>query len=168
MSDEQMNAALSALKRALELEQTGHEFYLEAAERTVDEKGAAMFRSLADDEMIHQSVIQRQIDSLTKGHGWALPPEIDEVEADLVTPLFPQGKVNLEKAIRPDASDVDALLFGLKIENDSFSLYAGQAKAAQDPNAKRMYEYLAGAERTHFNLLMLNYESRSAMGGWVD
>jgi len=162
------NAALSALQQALALEEKGLKFYQEAAKRTVDPRGAAMFRSLADDEKLHRQVVQRQIDSLGKGQGWARLNEIGDVHADLQTPLFPAGKLALEKAIRPDASDIDAILFALKIENDSFDLYASQAKATQDPNAKRMFEFLTDAERSHFNLLMLNYESLTSLHGWVE
>ena len=39
------DAALKALQEALELERSGRRFYLEAAERTADPKGARMFRS---------------------------------------------------------------------------------------------------------------------------
>ncbi len=162
------NAALSALKQALELEQKGHRFYQEAAKRTTDPKGADMFRLLADDEATHQRIIERQIDAFTKGQGWLDLKEVGDVKADLQTPLFPAGRLELEKAIRPDASDIDALLFALKIENDSFDLYATQAKASQDLNATHMFLFLADAERSHFNLLMLNYESLSSRGGWVD
>ena len=160
-------AALSALKQALELETRGYQFYEQAAERTVDPKGSAMFRSLAGDEVLHQQVIERQIKALDAGQGWVLPDDAGEIQADLVTPLFPEGKLELEKAIQPDASDLDALLFALKIENDSFNLYAEQAQAARDPNARGLYEYLVDAERTHFNLLMLNYESLNSKAGWV-
>jgi rubrerythrin len=160
-------ASMEALRKALELEETGQEFYVGAAGRTVDPKGKDMFRSLADDEALHARIIQREIDALAKGEGWQVPEASAEGEVDLDTPLFPKGKAELEKAVRPDASDLDALLFALKIENDSFNLYVEQAKAATDPNAKRLYEYLVGAERTHFNLLMLNYESLSAAGNFV-
>jgi rubrerythrin len=158
---------MSALQQALELERSGQRFYTKAAERTVDPKGSEMFRSLASDEVAHQRAIERQIEALAQGEGWVTVEGIDQVEADLVSPLFPAGRIELEKAVRPDASDLDALLFALKIENDSFDLYTKQAKAAQDPNAKRLFEYLVEAERTHFNLLMLNYESLSSNAGWV-
>ena len=161
------SAAVTALQQALELERSGYRFYTEAAARTQDAKGSAMFRSLADDEVMHQQVIERQIDALSADEGWVLPEGVKDVEVDLVSPLFPEGKIDFEKAIQPDASDLDALLFALKIESDSFDLYTEQAKAAQDPNAKRLYEYLVGAERTHFNLLMLNYESLASDAGWV-
>ena len=160
-------AALTVLQQALELEQRGYEFYIQAAERTIDPTGKEMLLSLAGDEVLHQKVIQRQVDALGQGEGWAVPEEIPQVDADLSTPLFPAGKVELDKAMRPDASDLEALLFALKIENDSFDLYAEQARQATDPNAKRLYEYLVDAERTHFNLLMANYESLNSRAGWV-
>ena len=161
------NAAMEALKKALELEKRGQEFYAQAAARTVDPKGKEMFSSLADDEVMHAEVIQRQVDALAKGKGWIVPEAFEIVEADLESPLFPGSKVDLEKAVQPDASDLDALLFALKIENDSFNLYTEQAKVATDPNAKYLYEYLVAAERTHFNLLMLNYESLSSAGSFA-
>jgi len=163
----EVTTALKALAQALGLEQRGQQFYQEAAERTTDPKGVETFRSLADDEVLHADFIQRQIDALQKGEGWQVPEGLEEGDAALDTPLFPKGKVNLEKAIRADASDMDALLFGLKIENDSFDLYAGQAKAAADPVAKEVYERLAAAERTHFDLLMSNYEHLSTLGSWA-
>jgi len=160
-------AVLMVLQQALELEQRGQEFYTQAAGRTMDSTGKEMLLSLAGDEGLHQKVLQRQIDALTQGEGWVLLKDIPEVDADLSTPLFPAGKVELDKAIRPDASDLDALLFALKIENDSFALYSEQAQKAADPNAKRLYEYLVDAERTHFNLLMSNYESLNSQAGWI-
>ena len=162
------HVALQALHKALALEQDGRQFYVEAAERTSEPKGKAMYRSLAEDEELHAKVIQGQIDSLTKEGGWVLPEGIGEAAADLDTPLFPEGTAAFQEAVRSDASDLDALLFALKIENDSFDLYVEQAKVAQDPNARRVYEYLTDAERTHFDLLMLNYESLSTAGLWAD
>jgi rubrerythrin len=160
------HAALEVLQKALQLEESGKAFYDQAAERTVDPKGKAMFASLAEDEVVHARVITRAIASLESGK--ALQAEVSaEGAVDLDSPLFPAGKLALDEAIRPDAGDMDALLFALKIENDSYSLYAEQAKGATDPQARQFYEYLAGAERSHFNLLMTNYDSLSSAGSFV-
>lgn len=161
------DAAMVALQKALELEKRGQAFYVEAAERTVNETGKEMYRSLADDEDLHAAMIQRQIDALGAEAGWQAPGVAPEGRVDLDSPLFPQGGKGPAEAVQPDASDRDALLFALKIENDSFELYRTQAQAATDPNAKQMYGYLAAAERTHFDLLMTNYESLQQYGGWV-
>jgi rubrerythrin len=164
---EATQAALNALRQAIELESKGRAFYLKAADQVTDPKGVEMFRSLADDEVLHKDILTRQLESLTGGKGWVLPEGVDKVEADLETPLFPEGK-EIVKVVQPDASEINALLFAIGIENDSFNLYLAQAKAAQDPSAKQIYEYLVESERTHFNLLMLNYERLSTTGYWAD
>jgi len=170
------NAALTALNQAIELEIQGQRFYLEAAECTSDPKGAEMFRSLADDEVIHERILRRQLDALTQGEGWVpvlsmvegLPEGVAEVTADLAALIFPQSEKVCGEALRPDESDLDALLFALQIENESFNLYREMAGKVEDPNGKRMYEYLANAERGHFEQLMLNYEHLSTVGSWAE
>ena len=169
------NVALAALNQAIELEIEGQRFYREAAECTTDPKGAEMFRSLADDEVIHERILRRQLDALTQGEGWVpvlsvvegLPEGVDEVTADLAALIFPQSAKVCEETLRPDESDLDALLFALQIENQSFNLYCEMAEKTKDPNGKRMYEYLADAERGHFERLMLNYEHLSTTGTWA-
>ena len=165
-------AALVALNQAIELEVKGQRFYLEAAECTMNPKGAEMFRSLADDEVIHERILRRQLDALTRGEGWVksslLLPEGDaEVTADLAALIFPESEKVCGEALRPDESDLDALLFALQIENESFNLYREMAQTTEDPNGKRMYAYLANAERGHFEQLMLNYEHLSTVGSWA-
>jgi rubrerythrin len=162
------NAALAALNQAIELEIEGQHFYLKAAECTTNPKGAEMFHSLADDEVIHERILRRQLDALTQGEGWVLPQGVDEVKANLAALIFPDSEKVCEETLRPDESDRDALLFALQIENESFSLYRELAQTTEDPNGKRMYEYLADAERGHFELLMLNYEHLSTVGSWAE
>ncbi len=160
------NDALDVLKKALKLEQDGKAFYRQAAERTADPKGKAMFASLADDEVMHAGMIERQIAALTEGEDW-LSLDLVIRDVDLDSPLFPQGKAAFEKAVAADSNELEALAFALGIENDSYELYAKMAMMADDLNARQMYQYLAAAERTHFDLLMSNYESLSTMSGWV-
>ena len=162
------NAALAALNRAIELEVEGQRFYLEAAECTTNPKGAEMFHSLADDEVIHERILRHQLDALTRGEGWVLPEGVAEASTDLAALIFPESEKVCEGAVRPGDSDLDALLFALQIENKSFDLYRDLAQTTDDPNGKRMYEYLAEAERDHFERLMLNYEHLSTVGNWAE
>jgi rubrerythrin len=161
------HVALTALNQAIELEIEGQRFYLKAAECATDPKGAEMFHSLADDEVSHERILRRQLDALTQGEGWVLPEGVDEVTANLAALIFPQSENVCEETLRPDESDLDALLFALQIENQSFNLYREMAEKTKDPNGKRMYAYLADAERGHFERLMLNYEHLSTTGTWA-
>lgn len=161
-------AALAALNQAIDLEIEGQRFYLRAAERTSSPKGAEMFRSLADDEIVHERILRRQLEALSKGESWILPKGVAEVTSDLKAPLFPEDEEAFQRVVRPDASDLDALLFALQIENESFNLYHELARTTDDPDGKRMYKFLADAEREHFEQLMLNYEHLATVGSWPD
>ena len=85
---------------------------------------------------------------------------------DLDKPLFPPEGHDFDKVIDPKASDLDALLFALQIENESYELYRKAADEVADPAGKAMYELLATEARTHFDILMLNYEHLASTGSW--
>ncbi len=148
--------ALPALRQGIRLEQDGYKFYPEAAERTADPRGREMFRSLADDEKLHLRIVQDQYEGLSAGKGWvSFPqamerrPEPDFVELsravegektiDLDKPLFAPEREALEKPIGVEASDTDALLFALQIENERYELYRKAAIETADPAGKTMY-----------------------------
>jgi rubrerythrin len=155
--------ALQALRQAIRLEQDGYKFYTEAAERTADPRGQEMFLSLADDEKLHLRIVQDQYEALSAGQGWVSFSEVLELKpVDVDKPLFPPD----EEVIDPEASDTDALLFALQIENKSYELYRRAATETDDLAGKDMYQRLASYERTHFDILMLNYEHLVSTGSW--
>ncbi len=159
--------ALQALRQAIRLEQDGYKFYTEAAERTTDPRGREMFLSLADDEKLHLRIVRDQYEALSTGQGWVSFSEALELKpVDVDKPLFPPEREALGKAIGPEASDTDALLFALEIENESYELYRKAATETADPVGKAMYQRLASQERTHFDILMLNYEHLVSTGSW--
>ncbi len=155
--------ALQALRQAMRLEQDGYRFYTEAAERTADPRGKEIFLSLADDEKLHLRIVRDQYEALSSGKGWTAFSEVLELKpVDVDKPLFPPDK----KVIDPEASDTDALLFALQIENESYELYRKAASETADPAGKDMYQRLASYERVHFDILMLNYEHLVNTGTW--
>ena len=155
--------ALQALRQAIRLEQDGYEFYTEAAERTADPRGRETFLSLADDEKLHLRIVQDQYEALNAGKGWVSFSEALELKpVDLDKPLFPPDR----ETIGPEASDIDALLFAMQVENESYELYRKAATETADPAGKEMYQRLASDERVHFDILMLNYEHLLSAGRW--
>jgi rubrerythrin len=155
---EDVKAALGILERAMEIEQEGRQFYLKAAQNTQDQKGQEMFAVLADDEQKHYELIQRQYTSLTREGNWVGLPEIEPVEIDLDKPLFPKDEESLEKAVKIKSSDWDALMFGLRIEMKSYDLYREAALQTEDPLGKQMFEFLAGQEQSHYDVLTMRYD----------
>lgn len=162
------DTALKALQQAIQIEQEGLEFYNRAAERTADPHGREVFRSLVQDEELHLYIVRRQYQSLSESGEWTPSDELQEVEADLDQPLlFPAGEEGLKEAIRPDASDREALLFALEIEHRNYELYRKAALDTEAPLGREMYQHLAAAEQNHFNLVMLNYEHLTTVGRWL-
>ena len=151
---------IDVLAQALKLETDGQEFYNKMAELLDDADSKAMFRQLAADEVDHYNYIKRQSDALQGGRGWAAIPEMALAESvDAVSLVFRVGG-SIPKSLVDNPNEEDALLFGLKIENDSFALYQNSARHATDPEAEKLFTQLAAAEQRHFEVLMQRYESR--------
>lgn len=163
---EEIEAALSILKRAMQIEQEGHEFYRKAAQTTRDEKGQETFSILANDEQNHLRLIQEQYDALTNENRWVSSSEIKPTPIELTDSLFPGGREALEKMVTTRSGDLDALLFGLEIEDKSYDLYRTAAASTTDPLGKDVFAFLAGQEREHFNILMMRYEYLAGPIGW--
>jgi rubrerythrin len=155
---EDVKTALGILEQAMEIEQEGNQFYLQAAQTTQDKKGQEMFTALADDEQKHHDLIKRQHNSLTSDGNWVGSSEIEPVAVDLDKPLFPRGEESLEKVVKINSNDWDALMFGLHIEMKSYDLYRKAASQIEDNLGKQMFEFLAGQEQTHSDILMMRYD----------
>jgi len=140
---------------------------LEAAEETLDSKGKAMFLSLATDEERHAEMVQRQLREIEGGGTYVLMSGLDAPDIDLDAKLFPPERQQVEARIGRNPNELDALHVALENEIRSYDLYRAAAKETESEAGRRMYRWLAGAEMTHFDLLMSNYESLVAMGGWV-
>ncbi len=163
---EDVKVALSTLEQAMEVEQEGRQFYLKAAQTTQDKKGQEMFTTLADDEQKHCDLIKRQHIALAGEGNWASSSEIKPVDIDLDKPLFPKGRGALQKVATTKPNDWDALLFGLDIETKSYDLYRRAASEVADPLGKQMFEFLAGHERGHFDILMMRYDALFGPVAW--
>jgi rubrerythrin len=165
---EEVKNALVILRKAMQIEREGHEFYTRAAETTQDENGREIFRSLSNDEQNHLDLIKRQYQSLAQKNEWANSPGIKLTSVDLDKPIFPRGKQALENAVTIKSSDMDALLIGLDIEIRSYDLYRPAALKTADTLGREMFQFLAGEEMRHFNILMMRYDSLFGPISWSD
>jgi len=159
--------ALTALSQALKLEREGRAFYLKAAEEVRDARCRKTFLSLADDERMHEEMIVRQLHMLEGSGRYVLLPDLDAPAIDLHAKIFPPDWGRAAERVGAGANELDALHLALENEIRSYDLYRHAALETEDEAGKRMYTWLAGAEMTHFNLLMTNYEAIVREGGWV-
>ncbi len=161
------DTALEALQQAACNEQETRQFYLESAERTIDQRGREMFLSLAEEEEIHLRTVKAQYEALQADRGWVTFEELPCEPTALEFPLSDRARELLAKEVRADAGDLDALLLGMQIEHRSYDFYQKAAAQTKDSDGKAMYQSLAAAERNHFDVLMLNYEHMVNTGTWL-
>jgi len=163
---EEVKVALVILERAMGIEEEGGRFYRKAARSTRDKKGQEMFAMLADDEKKHYDLIKRQHTALTSEGRWESTSMIKPAEIDLGKPLFPGGVEALKKGVTDKAGDWEALLFGLDIEAKSYDFYRQAALKIKDPPGKQILVFLAGQEQSHFDVLMMRYDSLFGPISW--
>ncbi len=157
------DSVLEALRTAATNEQKTREFYLQSAERVKDACGREMFLSLAEEELNHLKMVQRQYEALAGGEDW-----VEFAEAAAAEEFKPlEARKVSEKPVDPMTSDRDALLFAIQLEHDSYELYMSEAERVDSPAGKQMYRHLANAERRHFEILMSNYEHVTSTGGFL-
>jgi rubrerythrin len=129
------------------------------ADLFTDADTQSMFKQLAADEVDHFNYIKRQYDALGEGKGWSSIPEMKLVKAvDAVSVVFPPEKQALTE-LPDNPTEEDALLFALAVEDKSFKLYYNSATIAKDAEAQKLFMQLAGAEETHFDILMQRYDA---------
>jgi rubrerythrin len=164
---ERDDQVLAALHRALKLEQDGYAFYTQAAARVKDPTCKQTMLSLADDERIHEAMVVRQLQALCEDGDYVYLRNLDPVHVDLSLAILSPDPAQVESRVSEHASELEALLLAIEIEVRSYDLYRQAALETASSAGKQMYEWLAAAELTHFNLLMSNYEALNKPSGWV-
>ncbi len=164
--NEGIDFALSVLRQAMDNELEGRALYLEAVERTEDELGKRMFRSLAQDEEEHLQILQVEYGAITGRGQWLDLEAAQEEEPDPSLRLFPEEEEAIEKLIPEDASDLDALKIAMDFERRGYRLYEKAATETSDPTAQAIFRFLVEEESRHFALLDNAHDYLANQGMW--
>jgi len=154
---------LSALRQALEAEHEGKRLYTEYGRKTKDPTGRKMFEALARDEEEHAAILSRQIEHLQKGLSWcSYVPEESELQK-----LRPNLKtLEARKRSTEGMGDLDALRVALAQEQAAIELYAREAEALEDKQARDMYRKLAVMEEAHYDIIQAQIDYIDGTGYW--
>ena len=164
---EETRMAVERLEMAMEIEREGRKFYLDAAERTEDDKGKAMWRSLARQEALHIEYLTNARRALVEKGRWASfgMGGVRFLSEQDIRRIFPE---TAEGEVEPSADELAALKTGIEMEIKSRDLYEDLAKKTKEPQGKDMYEKLARWEETHRQLLQAGYDYLKKTGFWLD
>jgi len=155
--DDAIQKITEGLKKAIQFEGDGHNFYRMAAGNTQDEKGREVFEMLAREEAEHARFLRTQYDSFMKS-GTADKsvklPAHGALGGD--HPIF---SLDLKKRIGNAHMEMTALAIGIQLELNSIKFYQEQAVQSGDPEVSGFFTELAEWEQEHYEALSRQQES---------
>ncbi|MGQ9676669.1 MAG: ferritin family protein [Chloroflexota bacterium] len=157
---------LVALRKYIDNEQDGYDFYQQCAERTADQRGREMFLSLAKDELEHIRKLEIEYRSLHDQGDWLSLRELDSRAEEPARGIFPKDKRQVRQMVKPDATDLDALLIAIQMEKESFSAYDEERRRAKSEAAREVFAQLAEEEHRHLETLENTHEYLANTGSW--
>jgi len=142
---------IDSLKKAMQAEVDGHNFYKMAASSTSDETGKETFNSLAEDEVEHFKFLKLQYDSF-------IASGKPDTEARLIKPAdlaeSPIFSENFKDRLKDAHYEMTALAIGVQLELSSIQFYKSESEKAQDATVKKFYKELADWETEHHRRLL--------------
>lgn len=157
------------LKRAIDTETQGFAFYTCAAELVKDERGKAVFRRLAKDELDHIRALVSLSKNLTEEGEWLSFKEAVQLGRGLEEelPIFPTMEEVLGW-LSDDPTDTEVLRFGIGIEKRAVDYYSRVLEGADSPEAVAFFSSMVRMEEDHKRLLEWEYDHLVSSGFWCD
>jgi rubrerythrin len=163
---EDTTVALSVLREAIRNELDGQTMYIQAAERTGDELGKAMFRSFAQEEEEHLHILQVQYAEVDESGQWVDVEAARKEQRDPKLVLFPQEEGKAKEIIPEGTGDLEALQIAIDFERRAVRMYEQAASETDNPTARAFYRDLAEWEGTHYEILDNSHDYLSNKGEW--
>lgn len=141
---------LDILKTAILLEKRGNAFYLKVAEQTEDTEVKDIFRTLADEEMLHLNFLYDKFQEFDKDKKFNKTDFTKAEEKEIAKKVL---SPELKEKIASASFEAAAISAAIDMENKAISIYTERAENAEDPEEKEFYQWLADWEKSHHKLL---------------
>jgi rubrerythrin len=153
---------ISILKAALEIEKFGIEFYHNFSTCVKEARGAALLRSLMEDEKKHKIVLEKQIAHFQSKCDISCVQPSSEYLNIVPSRVF----IPKQDSCMLLQDEINALEKGLEVERRSIAMYTEAEEKIDDPQLKRTMLSLANWEVTHRDLLEENLRLLRLDGAW--
>jgi rubrerythrin len=156
---------LGILRSAIEIEKYGIEYYNTLSTAVDDEIGKEFMEYLAEAERKHQRTLEQEYDTRKElGDDAIQPLPMDNLDEDGKQLIF---SVPLENYDPSTVSAIDALKFGMHVEEQSMKFYNNAALIVDDDELKNVLKDLVEFEKEHLVLLKQNLEQLEINGSWL-
>ncbi len=158
------------LNRAIETEVEGFSFYNLASELVKDERGKAVLRQLAKDELDHIRALISLGEHLSHGGEW--PSYRDAVKLGRGIggerlPVFPSME-EVRGWLSDNPGDEEILRFGIDVERKAIEYYSRALEEASSDREKDFFSTMVEVEEGHRKLLEWEHDYLVRSGFWCD
>ncbi|MFC1666381.1 ferritin family protein [Candidatus Omnitrophota bacterium] len=144
-----------ALKKALEMEEKGFDFYKDIVRKVENDATKKMFEFLGKNEFLHIESLKDFYDSLVKSDDF---PELnlDGLMAGRKKDLsiFAMSITELKGKVKKSDSDRKACEFAMEFENSGYKYYEAMRKDAKDKKLVKLLDFLLEEEKAHYDGIM--------------
>lgn len=154
-----------ATEFAIRQENDGISFFKDAARRSHNPLGRAMFLSFVEDEKEHIRRIKMMMSGIIEpetGMGEYQP----DCPRERLKTIFEELMGNIDNEAPADASDLDAIKIALTIERKVYKFYEVASREVSSAREKELYKFLAKEEIIHFQILKNAYNHLSSIADW--
>lgn len=158
--------ALDILKKAYLMEQQGKMLYETAARQAENDDVKSFFKELAMEEQLHMDILEKQSAAIKNEGRFA--DQGFEKDLSSGTPGTSGGifDKSLVQGINSAGFEATAITAAVSLEENAVKFYTRMEKDATEPDAKKMYNWLANWEKTHLkNLTALQEELTERIWG---
>jgi len=148
-----LQCSLDMLAAALEMEEKGKAFYEQAFKTCRNPQCREIFRSLAEEEVVHGQRIRQIHDTLSSGQCWTRNWEGLKGPSKPLGDLFRNLAVQEKKKIKAETSDLEAIDIALDFESAGVKFYEDHLAKAVDPMEKAFLYKMIQEEKEHFRAL---------------
>lgn len=153
MEKDYLKNEAKALKMAVDNEKKIRDFYLKSAEKMKSEVARKTIIFLADEELKHIDAINAFIMARKQGEKPVIEEGTEDEAVNAVKEFFSHTiKSAIDKAVIDD-SEIKAYEAGLLLEQKGYDFYKKAAEKAKQENVKKLFEFLAKEENSHYALL---------------
>ena len=142
---------IEGLKKAMQAEVDGHNFYKMAANSTSDETGKETFNSLAEDEVEHFKFLKAQYDSFKTTGKPDTQAKLTRPSELAESPIFSEG---FKERLKDAHYEMTALSIGVQLELSSIQFYKSESEKTTNATVKTFYRELADWETEHHRRLL--------------
>jgi rubrerythrin len=150
---DQIKNQKEALAASIEMEKQGQAFYLKTAEKAKDKMTKDVFTFLSNEELKHIDSIKRFYEAEIAGKAVKFDSIINDTKNDSAKKAIGNLFSGLDKKVQVDKSDMEAYKFARDFEKNGEKFYRQAVAKANDPQVKKLFEFLIEEEVRHFQMI---------------